>query len=69
MLWVTRMEQSFGQPKAIEGHLGDALEFGGQPECVELPSIFNIGESPASYEAWFFETTRQPHRLAISLDK
>ena len=44
-----------GQPKAIEGHLGDALEFGGQPDCVELPSIFNIGESPASYEARFLK--------------
>ena len=44
-----------GQPKSIEGHLGEALEFGGQPECVELPSIFNIAESPASYEAWFLK--------------
>ena len=44
-----------GQPTSIEGHLGEALEFGGQPDCVQLPSIFNIGESPASYEAWFLK--------------
>ena len=44
-----------GQPKSIEGHLGDALDFGGQPDCVELPSIFEIGENPASYEAWFLK--------------
>ncbi len=44
-----------GQPKSIEGHLGDALDFSGQPDCVELPSIFKIGENPASYEAWFLK--------------
>ena len=45
-----------GQPKSIKGHLGDALDFSGQPDCVELPSIFKIGENPASYEAWFLKT-------------
>ena len=45
-----------GEPTSIEGHLGDALDFGGQPDCVELPSIFKIGENPASYEAWFLKT-------------
>ena len=44
-----------GEPESIEGHLGDALNFGGKPDCVELPILFNIGEKPASYEAWFFE--------------
>ena len=44
-----------GQPKSIKGHLGDGLDFGGQPDCVELPSIFEIGENPASYEAWFLK--------------
>ena len=45
-----------GEPESIEGHLGDALNFGGKPDCVELPIIFNIGEKPASYEAWFLKT-------------
>ena len=45
-----------GQPKSIEGHLGDALDFGGKPDCVELPSILKIGENPASYEAWFLKS-------------
>ena len=45
-----------GQPKSIKGHLGDALDFGGKPDCVELPSLFKIGENPASYEAWFLKT-------------
>ena len=45
-----------GQPQSIEGHLGDALDFGGQPDCVELPSILKIGENPASYEAWFLKS-------------
>ena len=44
-----------GQPKSIEGHLGEALDFGGQPDCVQLPSLFKIGENPASYEAWFLK--------------
>lgn len=44
-----------GQPEPIEGHLGEALEFGGQPDCVQLPVLFNIGENPASYEAWFLK--------------
>ena len=45
-----------GQPKPIKGHLGDALDFGGQPDCVKLPSIFKIAENPATYEAWFLKT-------------
>ena len=45
-----------GEPEPIEGHLGDALNFGGKPDCVELPILFNIGEKPASYEAWFLKT-------------
>ena len=45
-----------GEPEPIEGHLGEALEFGGKPDCVELPILFNIGEKPASYEAWFLKT-------------
>ena len=44
-----------GEPKPIEGHLGEALEFSGKPDCVELPVLFNIGERPASYEAWFLK--------------
>ena len=43
------------QPKSIKGHLGDALDFGGKPDCVQLPSIFKIGKNPASYEAWFLK--------------
>ncbi len=45
-----------GEPESIEGHLGEALNFGGKPDCVELPILFNIGEKPASYEAWFLKT-------------
>ena len=42
-----------GAPKTVAGRLGDALEFGGKPDCVELPSIVGIGTNPVTYEAWF----------------
>tara|TARA_B100001013_G_scaffold335297_1_gene253623 strand:+ start:260 stop:1066 length:807 start_codon:yes stop_codon:yes gene_type:complete len=41
-----------GAPKPVPGHLGDAMEFGGSPDCIELPQILKIGTNPVTYEAW-----------------
>jgi len=45
-----------GEPQSTPGHLGEGLDFGGQPDCVELPQILAIGEDPVTYETWFAKT-------------
>lgn len=47
-----------GGPNVIQGHVGTALKFGGEPDCVELPQILKIGEDPVTYEAWFSKTDK-----------
>jgi hypothetical protein len=47
-----------GAPKSVPGHIGEALEFAGQPDCVELPQVFAIGEGPVSYECWFIKPAK-----------
>jgi hypothetical protein len=42
-----------GEPKSVEGHLGEALEFDGVDDCVRLPQVLTIGEEAVSYECWF----------------
>ena len=32
-----------GSPKTVPGHLAEAMEFGGSPDCIELPQILKIG--------------------------
>ena len=48
-----------GNPKSIKGRFGEALEFGGNPDCVQLPSIMKIGKNPATYEAWFNKNSQK----------
>ena len=55
-----------GNPTAIEGHLGEALDFGGGPDCVVLPSIMAIGENPVTYETWFWKTSRNDWQYLMS---
>jgi len=55
-----------GNPTAIEGHLGEALDFSGGPDCVELPSIMKIGEDPVTYETWFWKTSRSDWQYLMS---
>jgi hypothetical protein len=45
-----------GAPKSIPGHLGEALDFAGEPDSVQLPPILKVGENPVSYECWFMKT-------------
>lgn len=45
-----------GDPQSIPGHLGEGLDFGGQPDCVELPQIMAIGENPVTYETWMMKS-------------
>ena len=44
-----------GEPKSVPGHLGEALEFDGVDDHVELPQIFAIGKEPVTYECWFIK--------------
>jgi len=55
-----------GNPESITGHLGEALNFGGGPDCVELPSIMKIGENPVTYETWFWKTSRSDWQYLIA---
>ena len=45
-----------GDPQSIPGHMAEGLDFGGQPDCVELPQIMAIGENSVTYETWFMKT-------------
>ena len=48
-----------GNPKLSGGRFGEALEFGGNPDSVQLPPIMTIGENPATYEAWFNKNSQK----------
>ena len=41
-----------GSTKSVPGHLGEALEFAGAPDCINLPPIYEIGKNPVTYETW-----------------
>jgi len=47
-----------GSPQSVAGHLGEAMEFAGQPDCIELPPLFGIGKDPISYECWFIKPAK-----------
>ncbi len=53
-------------PQSVEGHLGEGLDFGGGPDCVELPQIFAIGEGAVTYETWFKKTSRVDWQYLIT---
>ena len=55
-----------GVPKPVLGHLGDAMEFGGSPDCIELPQILKIGTNPVTYEAWFKKKNKVGWQYLIS---
>ncbi len=55
-----------GNPKSVAGHLGEALEFGGAPDCIRLPPVYEIGKKSVTYETWFKLTDRVGWRGLIS---
>jgi hypothetical protein len=48
-----------GEPRSVPGHLGDALQLGGNPDSIELPPVIAIGEDNVTYECWFNKNSKE----------
>lgn len=55
-----------GAPASIPGHQGEGLDFHGNPDCVQLPSLIAIGEGGVTYETWFLKTNKVDWQYLIA---
>ena len=55
-----------GSPKTGPGHLAEAMEFGGSPDCIQLPQILKIGAGPVTFEAWFKKKSKAGWQYLVS---